>query len=67
MGRVRELEASQESRRKGGSWQEGFASGEKVYWIQLYDERALKDGLEILERLRRYCEHTQPHKVRYYK
>jgi hypothetical protein len=67
LGRVRDLEASQESRKKGGSWEEGFAFADKVYWIQLYDERALKEGLGILDQLRRYCEYTHPHKVRYYK
>lgn len=66
LARVRDLEASQESRRKGRSWREGFAFGDKVYWVQVYDERALEEGLGILDRLRRYCEQTQPHKVRYY-
>ncbi len=47
--------------------EEGFAFADKVYWIQLYDERALKEGLGILDQLRRYCEYTHPHKVRYYK
>lgn len=56
------------AKKKGqGRWQEGFAHGDKFYWIWVYDERALDEGLRLLNGLRRYCEETPTHEVRFYK
>lgn len=64
---MQRMEKARAKRKGQGRWQEGFAHGDKVYWIWVYDERALDEGLRFLDRLRRYCEETPTHEVRFYK
>jgi hypothetical protein len=64
---MQRMEKARAKKKGQGRWQEGFAHGDKVYWIWVYDERALDEGLRFLDRLRRYCEETSTHEVRFYK
>lgn len=64
---MQRIDKSRAKKKGQGRWQEGFAHGDKFYWIWVYDERALDEGLRLLNGLRRYCEVTPTHEVRFYK
>jgi hypothetical protein len=52
--------------RKGTGFGTGFAFVNRVYWIEGRRSADLGETRKILERIRRYCEETQTHDVRFY-
>ena len=54
-------------RKKGmASPREGFAFEKRVYWISGRDENSREEVRRVLDLLRRYCEETSTHEVRFY-